>query len=395
MDSISLTSVLPYFFIMGLCFFFANNIQWLLPESYYLDSSTQRHQSINGIRSILALSVFMHHAVITYYFYQHGRWESPPSNFYTLLGQVPVGIFFSITGFLFWEKAIHSAGRVSYKKLMISRVKRIAPAYMLAATIILGIVAWESKLTVAVSNGELIEKTLGFLFGIGFFSIQTVNNIHTAVFGSSVFWSLKYEWKFYIALPLIAIFLRNIILKRIGFMLLICYFLYKISFYYSSMPMIFSFLPGMISAHLYNNSVSRKILTENRLLPFVGMGSLIFIFTFSSTMYNYVSLFFMCIFFISLVHIQQESKVYKLLQTRPAKLLGSISYSTYIIHCIVLYLSFYMMNIIYPIKQFNEGQFWMFITFIALFLVVVSALSYRYVEYPFLNVKNKPDIQHS
>ncbi len=159
--------------------------------------------------------------------------------------------------------------------------------------------------------------------------------------------------------------------------------------------MIFSFLPGMISAHLYNNSVSRKILTENRFLPFVGMGSLIFIFTFSSTMYNYVSLFFMCIFFISLVHTQQESKVCKLLQTRPAKLLGSISYSTYIIHCIVLYLSFYMMNIIYPIKQFSGGQFWMFITFIALFLVAVSALSYRYVEYPFLNAKNKPDIQHS
>ena len=93
MDSISLTSVLPYFFIMELCFFFANNIQWLLPERYYLDSSTQRHQSINGIRSILALSVFMHHAVITYYFYQHGRLEVPPSGFYTLLGQVPVGIF--------------------------------------------------------------------------------------------------------------------------------------------------------------------------------------------------------------------------------------------------------------------------------------------------------------
>jgi peptidoglycan/LPS O-acetylase OafA/YrhL len=296
MDSISLTSTLPYFFIMGLCFFFANNIQWLLPERYYLDSSTQRHQSINGIRSILALSVFMHHAVITYYFYQHGRWEVPPSGFYTLLGQVPVGIFFSITGFLFWEKAIHSAGRVSYKKLMISRVKRIAPAYMLAATIILGIVAWESKLTAAVSNGELIEKALGFLFGIGFLSVQTVNNIHTAVFGSSVFWSLKYEWKFYIALPLIAVFLRNIVFKRVGFVLLSGYFLYKISFYYSSMPMIFSFLPGMISAHLYSNNVARNILTENRLLPLIGGISLICIFALSNTMYNYFSLFFMFIF---------------------------------------------------------------------------------------------------
>ncbi|WP_432743087.1 acyltransferase [Methylobacter sp. G7] len=380
---------------MGLCFFFANNIQWLLPERYYLESSTQRHQGINGIRSILALSVFMHHAVITYYFYQHGRWEVPPSSFYTLLGQVPVGIFFSITGFLFWEKAIHSAGRVSYKKLMISRVKRIAPAYMLAATIILGIVAWESKLTVVVSNGELIEKTLEFLFGIGFLSVQTVNNIHTAVFGSSVFWTLRYEWKFYIALPLIAIFLRNIILKRTGFVLLVAYFLYKISFYYSSMPMIFSFLPGMISAHLYNNNVTRNILSENRFLPFIGAVALICIFTFSSTMYNYFSLFFMCIFFISLVHMETGSLVYKLLQTRSAKLLGSISYSTYIIHCIILYLSFYMMNMIYPIKQFNELQFWMFITSIALFLVAVSALSYRYVEYPFLNVKKKFDIQHA
>lgn len=98
---------------------------------------------------------------------------------------------------------------------------------------------------------------------------------------------------------------------------------------------------------------------------------------------------------MSLVHIQKESLVYKLLQTRSAKLLGSISYSTYIIHCIVLYLSFYMMNMIYPIKQFNGWQFWMFITSIALFLVVVSALSYRYVEYPFLNVKKKFEIQHA
>ncbi|HEX2532066.1 MAG TPA: hypothetical protein VHK70_11475, partial [Burkholderiaceae bacterium] len=84
---LSYTSIAPYFAIMLLCFILANALSFLMPKAYWLQSKQQKHQVIEGIRSFLALGVFFHHAVITYYSYVTGDWSLPPSRFYANIGQ--------------------------------------------------------------------------------------------------------------------------------------------------------------------------------------------------------------------------------------------------------------------------------------------------------------------
>ena len=86
-----------------------------------------RTETLDGLRGFLALSVFVHHLVITHRYLQSGTWDYPPSAFYTLLGQVGFGVFFMITGFLFWGKLLDARGRPDWWTLYLGRVFRIGP----------------------------------------------------------------------------------------------------------------------------------------------------------------------------------------------------------------------------------------------------------------------------
>jgi len=101
----SITSPLPYFVLM-LCFIgFAT---WLTPDRR--EVTGKLHVSLEALRGLLATSVFFTHAVITYFYFQKGEWNSPPSGFYVYLGSAPVTIFFFLSGFLFWSKCISDGG---------------------------------------------------------------------------------------------------------------------------------------------------------------------------------------------------------------------------------------------------------------------------------------------
>jgi tRNA A-37 threonylcarbamoyl transferase component Bud32 len=61
---------------------------------------------IDGLRGYLAFGVFVHHSIITWIFLRTGVIDFPPSNFYSMLGQGSVALFFMITGFLFWSRLL-------------------------------------------------------------------------------------------------------------------------------------------------------------------------------------------------------------------------------------------------------------------------------------------------
>jgi hypothetical protein len=71
-------------------------------------TTTEFYRPIEGLRGILAMNVFLHHSLITYYFRASGVWGPPGSTFYGELGPGSVTMFFFITGFLFLTKAIKS-----------------------------------------------------------------------------------------------------------------------------------------------------------------------------------------------------------------------------------------------------------------------------------------------
>src|SRR3979490_3443378 len=107
----TLYAVWPYFVLV----FVVSIACGRLPPFKLVDDARagagMRTETLDGLRGFLALSVFIHHFVITHRYLQSGIWDYPPSAFYTLLGQVGFGVFFMITGFLFWGKLLDARGR--------------------------------------------------------------------------------------------------------------------------------------------------------------------------------------------------------------------------------------------------------------------------------------------
>lgn len=386
--TLTFISILPYFLILTACFVLASRLYWLMPADYFARAETQKYKTIEGLRSLLALSVFFHHGVITYYFYQHGRWEPPPSVFFTLLGGISVNLFFLITGFLFWGKAIQSEGKIGYAALLRSRIKRIAPAYMASVSIMLAVIFFQTGSTIIEPLNEMLIDASKWLFGLGLLSHHPINGIPPYRIGAGVFWTLRYEWKFYLVLPIIAVLLRKEIPKPVLYAACLMVFAYVVVYQYDQMPMLLLFLCGMACAALDSIPSVRDLLTNSKPLYFSGLASILSVFLIFGVSPSYAAIFLQAIFFLSLVHLRQETVVFKLFQTRAAKILGASSYSTYVLHGVILYLGFIMANVLSPVNKMTPMMFWTLMASLSVIVVIASVLSYRFIEHPFIARKS-------
>src|SRR3989344_3498063 len=95
-----------------------------------------RFESLDGLRGFLALNVFFQHAVTAYFYFQTGIWQIVPVRFYRHLGGEAVILFFMITSFLYWSKAISQKG-LEPGSLYRSRFLRLAPMYLFSAAIVI------------------------------------------------------------------------------------------------------------------------------------------------------------------------------------------------------------------------------------------------------------------
>ncbi len=164
--------------------------------------SPTRHRvsAIDGLRGFLAFGVFFHHAVINYRFVKTGVWTFPSSNFYRMLGPLAVDLFFIITGYLFWTKAIHERGRMNLWKLYIGRAFRIGPLYLFAVVSMLMIVAYRTGFHLHQRAVTVLEDTAGWL-ALGIVFPRDVNGyLDTNRILAGVTWTLYYEWMFYFSL---------------------------------------------------------------------------------------------------------------------------------------------------------------------------------------------------
>ena len=196
------TSILPAIGALAIalatCFLIAK-----LSRSEFIEG---RYVSIDGLRGLLAFFVFLHHSCIWYFYINTGQWTTPPSYFYTQLGQSSVIIFFMITGFLFFSKLIDARSRdIDWQRLFVSRVLRLTPLYIFAVFIVLSIVLYLGKgsinQTVSATSFDLAQWLSFTIFGA-----PNINNTDTGNIMAYVYWTLPYEWSFYLALPLFALF---------------------------------------------------------------------------------------------------------------------------------------------------------------------------------------------
>ena len=164
-----------------------------------------RISTLDGLRGFLALGVFFNHAAIYHGYLSGEAWQLPPSQFYTLLGQVGVAVFFMITGFLFWSRLIKEKGRPDWLQLYVGRIFRIGPLYLFVTVCALAIVFTRQNFQINVPLFQLARE-LGRWLALGLLNLRDINGYHDAsTVLADVTWSLRYEWLFYLSLPLLAI----------------------------------------------------------------------------------------------------------------------------------------------------------------------------------------------
>lgn len=372
---LTFTSLWPYFLIMPLCVLFA----WLVVEKipFYKKAAAAdekgRFEILDGLRGFLALNVFFQHAVTSYFYFQTGVWQIVPVRFYRHLGGEAVILFFIMTSFLYWSKAISQKGDLDTASLFRSRFLRLAPMYLFTAFIIISSVLIQSG-----SNIDLVATGKGVLsfLSLGLITTTSVNNISVFPINAGIHWTLHFEWVFYLLLPILALSLKNKELRFMVFLVGIFALVSPARGYW----MIFFF--GITAAHIYNEFPKMPFF-KRKVAGLVPLAGLVMIYLMSYKPYSPVQYVISLGVFLCFVY---GTDLWGLLMTKTARFLGTISYSIYLMHSIVLFAVLNSVDHFYPIMSLTPVAFWLLIAFCGVLTVAISTLTYRFIEYPFIKM---------
>ncbi|MBV4478120.1 acyltransferase family protein [Pseudomonas botevensis] len=344
-------------------------------------SGESRYASIDGLRGYLAFGVFVHHSIITWIFLRTGVFEFPPSNFYSMLGQGSVALFFMITGFLFWGRLLAQGREHDWLAFGVSRVFRLYPLYLPLMLIVFATVfhlqGWELK----EPGIQLLKQILAWLS----FDRPDINQYpQTGMLISNVTWTLAYEVFFYLALPLAAtafIFRSN--WRQILLCLIGIYALYQLVGWEHSLKKHFiaSFLGGIAAAYW----VRRPQLVawgRTRLASVIAIVALVVAFTAFNRAFKTTPLFLLSLFFVI---VASGNTLFGALKPRSIRWLGEISYSTYLLHGFVLWL---MVQRLPLALHLDARETWVYLPLMAVctcLLILISSATFLYIEQPGMN----------
>lgn len=359
---------------LALCALLARHDRWY--REHLGQMGAGRFVAIDGLRGFLAIGVFFTHVIATHGFYAHGRWYSMFSPIHSVMGQVGVSLFFMITGFLFWRRVLRSKGAFDARALYVSRLRRLVPMYAVSVALAL--------LVVAVMSGfQLREPLVPFLrelrtwVSFGFLNTSDINGVKDAHIINAVYWTLSYEWTFYLALPLFALFARGWAFALLAAATLL---------FGIQTPITINFLGGALAALALEKGLLTGHLARWWLAPVPIAAIAMVLFSFEEAFHPAA----VALLFVAFLFVVDGNTLFGLLRTRAAQLFGAVSYSFYLLHCIALFVAFRLVDGITPVAQLAGWQHWLVSALVALGVTLASAFTYRRVEHPFIAARPKP-----
>ncbi|HEY9732150.1 MAG TPA: acyltransferase [Drouetiella sp.] len=340
-----------------------------------------RFRALDGLRGFLAMGVFIHHVSINYVCEHTHEWKAPASSLYHFLGDGCVALFFMITGFLFWSKALKNPASVAYSNLMKGRILRLMPMYLATYVFILAMIGIATHFTLRQPLDSVLYS-IGLGACGGLFGMPPVNNFECGSLNCGVVWSLFYEWRYYLLLPVMAFLWRGPV--RLG--ILTCLFLgLALTQSYDWLPHVGNFIAGMAAAQLM------RIYPKHD-----GFSSTVFGVTSLSLMAcvasSYAHLPYMLVtlgilpFFVSVVYGFSGAGLFT---SRASVLLGTATYSIYLAHGIVLHFYMWGLKHVFPIAEMPALTYWLFAMPLAGLVVATSAATFYFIERPFIELSHK------
>jgi peptidoglycan/LPS O-acetylase OafA/YrhL len=352
--------------------------------------------AIDGLRGVLALSVFVHHASCARNFFLNGRWE-PMDAVFNQMGTYAVTLFFFITGFLFWTK-LQRDPRPGLARHLRSRLLRVGPAYWASVAVIVLLVA-------AVSRGRLQESPVALAKHIGSWVLFTlpgsvnINDVRdTWKFNAGVAWTLRLEWVFYLLIPFcgwfagrawrVILFLAALaalhwLAMRAVSVDAIPWVLRDLALQ-SALYLLLFFSGGIVAAAARPWLKERLTALDFRRPAFSAAGLAAVAATILFVEQPYGSPRETLALFLPFLLVALGNDWGGFLASRPALFLGKISYSVYLLHGIVLYLACRGLDKIFPVAEIPAAAYWVFVAALGGVVIAVAALWHRWFEAPFM-----------
>ncbi len=353
-------------------------------------------KGLNTIRAIAALGVLVHHVEL----YKHRDGISSLfrnvyfSTLIETLGASMVHLFFVLSGFLITYLLLleqKKNGSISIKQFYFRRVFRIWPLYFVILFISFAIIPYfiygSSFFDNSTHYYHLINTSnysqafpLYFLF---------LSNLALSkgliIVGASQSWSVSVEEQFYLIWPWIFFIFRKHLALVLSAFIILKVFLVKLSISYLSilgvLPLEYMCLGALVGY-----------------IAFQQPKSIVWIFKLKYSFYFSLVIALIVLFFkfqliqgsffailIGIIYFNQT----RIKDVKIFNFLGSISYGIYMYHPIMMYFSFEIVNR-YIDASLNLGFYNIAVYLLVLLsTVLISQLSYAYIESPILKLKNK------
>ncbi|RLT93675.1 acyltransferase family protein [Ketobacter sp.] len=351
-----------------------------LPALAYLQGRAGRFAALDGVRGYLALGVFIHHFVFSWYWLNKndgGATRILEPLFFNI-GRVSVLIFFMITGFLFIRRILAGYYHGNWKSLYVSRFFRIYPLFIFVVICISLVVAVKTGFTLEVSIVKWALQHVKWLLLLGG-QINNFADTWLVIFG--VYWTLKYEWAFYLSIPLLALLFRlNRFALAILAVLTIPLFLYPVQGMYFSSEYLIYFAVGGVAAYLVEKQPAITQYLESRMVSVFALAAVLLVLNVGDE----TSLIYTILIALFFIPIANGNDLFRLLARQCSIVLGEISYSIYLMHGLLLYL-FLVGWPLLPVKDvaFHDHLIWM--PLFSGLVVLVSSLTFLFIEKPLIH----------
>ncbi|GBL46838.1 transposon-related protein [Sulfuriferula multivorans] len=191
-----------------------------------------------------------------------------------------------------------------------------------------------------------------------------------------MYWTLKYEWLFYLTLPFIAWAYRDTAFSVLVLSTTALLFKFSLNI------VLLSFVFGAVTAWLLDKNIQWLSRWAQSTLAALAVAMiLVLIFWRMNTAYTVLaSVMLFVLFFI----VAAGNSLFGLLVSKPARLLGAMNYSIYLLHSPILFLLLYWVNLSISVARLSALNYWGLMSMAGIVLVLVASMTFRWVEYPFM-----------
>lgn len=340
------------------------------------ENEAGRLQSLDGLRAVLAISVMVHHGYLMHALFSDGSWYPPKNTFNEVLGRGAVAMFFMITAFLFWSRALAVRGRMDAGRLYRSRFRRVGPGFLATIAVTVLVVLALQKFRIVVPPAAFAMSLVRHV-ALGFSIFTPIDGLTMPHVLDGPTWSLGYEMLFYLALPVLALVVR---LRRPWIAPVVVFLVASKLNAFSAV----SFIPGIVAAEIAARPRYAAWFARNGSKILLGGLAVFVVGVFAEPNYALIrkpQLLVLAVIFLGIVFTPKIS----VLRLRPLLLLGTISYSFYLFHSTVLYLVLEVLDVtVVRVGSLPTLAYWSIVTGSAMLAVLVSLASYRVLEEPFM-----------